>query len=60
METVVICKILFQQIDIKAIDSCNSGTTGEFTLSDPTSSYISQYHNPCAYDPINTRIGSYA
>lgn len=60
MEAVVICKILFQQIDVGTIASCNSGATGEFTLSDPTSSYMPQYHNPCAYDPINTRIGSYA
>lgn len=60
METVVICKILSLQIDAGAIDTCNSEATGEFILSDPTSSYMPQYHNPCAYDPINTRIGSYA
>lgn len=60
MGTVVICKILSLQIDAGAIDTCNSGATGEFTLSDPTYSYISQFHNPYAYNTINTRMVSYA
>lgn len=59
MEAVAICKILFQQIDVGAIASCNSRATINSFYLIRHLLYASILH-PYVYDPINTRMGSYA